>query len=54
MQNIWKISTVVLLIACLAMGYFLFKGKTSVEESGTLSLSEVSQSDFEDNKKKKA
>ena len=52
MQNIWKITTVVLLIACLAMAYYLFKDKSSVQESGTLSLSEVSQSDFEDNKKK--
>ena len=28
MQNIWKISNLALLIACLAMGFYLFKGKS--------------------------
>jgi Protein of unknown function (DUF1573) len=52
MQNIWKITTVLLLIACLVMGYYLFLDKSSHQESGSMSLSEVSQSNFEEKKKK--
>jgi hypothetical protein len=51
MQNIWKFTTVVLLIACLAMGFYLFEGKTSVEESGTISTDEINVDDVDYKKK---
>lgn len=47
MQNIWKFTTVVLLIACLAMVFYLFKGKSSLEESGTISTDEININDVD-------
>ena len=51
MQNIWKISNLALLIACLAMGFYLFKGKSSLKENETISLDEINVDNVDYKKK---
>ncbi len=52
MQNIWKIATVGLLMVCLTLSYYLFVKPKSIQESGTMVLSDLSKNDLEHNLKK--
>jgi len=51
MQNIWKLATVLLLITCLFLAFFIYKEKSSSRENGTISLSEIDKTDFDYRKK---